>query len=106
MTLNNPIVWITKYRKPIVAGLVAERLRELIRQICQQNKVAIIKGHISKDHVHLLVFGSPSISASRLVQKLKGTTSHKLLQEFVHLRMQYRGSIYGHAVTLLLPQEQ
>ena len=85
------IVWITKYRKPIMVGPVAERLRELIRQICQQNEVTIVKGHISKDHVHLLVSGSPSLSVSRLVQKLKGTTSHKLLQEFVHLRKQYWG---------------
>lgn len=38
-----------------MVGPVAERLRELIRQICQQNEVTIIKGHISKDHVHLLV---------------------------------------------------
>ena len=100
------IVWITKYRKPIMVGPVAERLRELIRQICQQNEVTIIKGHISKDHVHLLVSVSPSMSVSRLVQRLKGTTSHKLLQEFVHLRKQYWGSIYGHVVILLLPQEQ
>ena len=71
------IVWITKYRKSIIVGPVAERLRELIRQICQQNEVTIIKGHISKDHVHLLVSRSPSMSVSRLVQKLKGTISHK-----------------------------
>jgi putative transposase len=31
------------------------------------------------------------MSVSRLVQRLKGTTSHKLLQEFVHLRKQYWG---------------
>lgn len=80
------IVWITKYRKPIMVGPVAERLRELIRQICRQNEATISKGHISKDHVHLSVFGSPSMSVGRLVQKLKGTASHKLLQEFAHLR--------------------
>ena len=85
------IVWITKYRKPIMVGPVAERLRELIRQISQQNEVTIIKGHISKDHVHLLVSSSPSLAVSRLVQKLKGATSHKLFQEFAHLRQQYWG---------------
>ncbi len=74
-----------------MVGPVVERLRELIRQICQQNEVTIVKGHISKYHVHLLVSSSPSLSVSRLVQKLKGTTSHKLLQEFVHLVKQYWG---------------
>jgi len=85
------IVWITKYRKPIMEGAVAERLRELIRQICQQNEVTIIKGHVSKDHLHILVSCSPSLSVSSLVQKLKGATSHKLFQEFSHLRRQYWG---------------
>lgn len=85
------IVWIPKYRKPIMEGAVADRLRELVRQICQQNEVTIIKGHISKDHIHILVSCSPSLVVSRLVQKLKGASSHKLFSEFAHLRKQYWG---------------
>ena len=72
-------------------GAVAERLRELIRQICQQNEVTIIKGHVSKDHIHILVSSSPSLAVSKLVQKLKGASSHKLFSEFAHLRKQYWG---------------
>ena len=49
------IVWITKYRKKVMSGVVAERGRELVRQICKENDVEIIKGHVSKDHVHLFV---------------------------------------------------
>lgn len=63
------IVWITKYRRPIMVGPVAERLRELIRQICQQNEVTIIKGHISKDHLHLLVSCSPSLAGKPFSSK-------------------------------------
>jgi putative transposase len=72
-------------------GPVAERLRELIRQICQQNEVTILKGHVSKDHIHILLSSSPSLSVSKLVQKLKGASSHKLFEEFAHLRKQYWG---------------
>lgn len=72
-------------------GAIADRLRELVRQICQQNEVTIIKGHISKDHIHILVSCSPSLAVSRLVQKLKGASSHKLFSEFAHLRKQYWG---------------
>ena len=85
------IVWISKYRKPIMIGPVAERLRELIRQICMQNEVTIIKGHVSKDHIHLLVSCPPSLAVSKIVQKLKGASSHKLFEEFAHLRKQYWG---------------
>ncbi len=85
------IVWITKYRKPVMTGQVAERLRDLIRQICQANDVVIVKGHVSKDHIHLLVSCRPNLSVSRLVQKLKGTSSYKLFQEFSHLKKKYWG---------------
>ena len=85
------IVWITKYRRPVLEGSVAELTRDLIRQICMQNEVIILKGHVSKDHIHILVSSSPSLSISRLVHKLKGTSSYKLFQEYAHLRKQYWG---------------
>jgi putative transposase len=85
------IVWTTKYHRPVLEGFVAERTREMIRQICLQNDVTIIKGHVSQDHIHVLVSSSPSISISRLVRKLKGSSSHKLFQEYTHLRKPYWG---------------
>ncbi len=40
------IVWITKYRKKVLSGIIAERVRELLREICKANDVEIIKGHV------------------------------------------------------------
>ena len=85
------IVWITKYRKGVMVGLVAERCRELIRQVCKENEVEILKGHISKDHVHLLVSVPPVLSVSKLVQLMKGRSSRKLLLEDKNLQKQYWG---------------
>jgi len=85
------LVWITKYRKPVMTGILAERLRELIRQICQENEVTIIKGHVSKDHVHLMVSSSPSIAISKLMQKLKGTSSYRMMREFEALKKTFWG---------------
>jgi len=62
------IVWITKYRKPVMTGEVGLRVRELIREICGNQEVTIMKGHISKDHVHLFVSIPPQVTISRLVQ--------------------------------------
>ena len=75
------IVWITKYRKKVMVGLVAERLRELIRGICKEHDVEILKGHVSKDHVHLFLSVPPHLAISKLVQYLKGKSSYKLLSE-------------------------
>jgi putative transposase len=85
------VVWITKYRKPVLAGKIAERARELIRGVCKNNETEILAGHISKDHVHLLVSMPPHLSVSKLVQYMKGYSSRKLLMENKDLNKQFWG---------------
>ena len=85
------LVWTTKYRKPVMRGDVGLRVREVIRQICREEEVDILKGHVSKDHVHLFASIPPQVTISRLVQRLKGKSSHSLLGEFAHLRKAFWG---------------
>jgi len=79
--LKAHVVWITKYRRPVLTGEVALRVRQLVREVCATEEVEILKGHVSKDHVHLLVGYPPQLAMSKLVQRLKGKSSHTLLQE-------------------------
>lgn len=85
------IVWITKYRKPVIVGEIAHRTRELIRMVCAANEVEIMAGHVGKDHIHLLVSVPPHLSASKLVQYIKGNTSRKLQMEYKELNKQFWG---------------
>jgi putative transposase len=85
------IVWITKYRKKVMLGMIAERTRELIRQICKEHEVEILRGHISQDHVHLFVSVPPHLAISKLVQYLKGKSSYKMLQENKQLSKEFWG---------------
>ena len=85
------LVWITKYRYPVLRQDIGQRLRELIRQFCSENDVYIIKGVVSKDHVHLYVSYPPQWSISNLMKRIKGMTSRKLQQEFPGLRKRYWG---------------
>lgn len=71
--------------------MVAERCRELIRQVCKEHEAEILKGHVSQDHIHLFVSVRPDISVSKLVQLMKGRSSRKLLQEDKNLQKQYWG---------------
>jgi putative transposase len=89
--LKYHLVWITKYRKPVLRGEIAIRLRELIRQTCQSLDVYIEKGHIATDHIHLLVSVPPYVSVSDLLQNLKGRSSRRMLQEFGELNRQFWG---------------
>lgn len=85
------IVWITKYRKKVMVGLLAERVRELLRGICKEYDVEILQGHVSKDHIHLFVSVPPHLAISKLVQYLKGKSSYKLLLENKQLSKAFWG---------------
>jgi REP-associated tyrosine transposase len=85
------LVWIPKYRKKILIGPVAIRVRDLIRQIGMEHDIQILSGKISHDHIHVFISYPPHQQVSKIVQWLKGTSSRVLLQEFPHLRKQLWG---------------
>ena len=84
-------VWTTKYRKELLTGQVGLRLRELVREICRTNDIEILQGHVAKEHVHILVSAPPNMSASKIMQYVKGKTSRKLMMEFRHLNKVFWG---------------
>ena len=84
-------VWITKYRKAILVGEVARRLRELVIEVCKANEIEILQGHVSREHVHLLVSAPPTVSPSKIMQYIKGKTSRKLMMEFSHIQKSFWG---------------
>jgi len=85
------IVWITKYRKKVLVGLVAERVRDLLRGICKEHEVEILKGHVSRDHIHLFVSVPPHLAISKLVQYMKGKSSYKLMMENKQISKEFWG---------------
>ena len=89
--LTAHLVWVTKYRYHVLRGEVQERCRELIMQICDAEDVKILKGVVSKDHIHMHIEYAPSKSISDLVKRMKGRSSRILQQEFPHLKKRYWG---------------
>jgi len=89
--LSVHIVWVTKYRYHVLKGDVQVRCRDLLVQICNSENVKILKGVVSKDHVHMHIEYPPSISISNLVKRLKGRTSIMLQKEFPELGKKYWG---------------
>lgn len=85
------VVWTTKYRYRVLSTKIARRVREVIREICRVNDIKIERGHISLDHVHMLVSIPPHISVSKFVQKVKGQSSRKMQMEFRELRQRFWG---------------
>ena len=85
------VVFTTKYRYRILSGKLARKARDLIRGICGELDVKIMKGHLSPDHIHMLVSVPPHLSVSKLMQYIKGKSSRKLQMEFGELKKTYWG---------------
>ena len=79
------LVWVPKYRRRVLRGAVAVRLRELFRQACEVNDWEIHGLAIQHDHVHMLLQTNPREAVARVVQLLKGGSSHAIRSEFPEL---------------------
>lgn len=76
--LSVHIVWCTKYRYKVLVGDIQKRCRAILIQVCEAEDIVILKGVVSKDHVHMHINYRPSHSVSEMVKKLKGRSSRKL----------------------------
>ena len=85
------LVWITKYRYPVLKGEIRLRVRELARQVCAELGVEIISGVLSTDHIHMFVSIPPRLSVSQVMQRIKGRTSRRIQMEFPVLRKKFWG---------------
>ena len=66
------VVWITKYRHKVLRGAIAERVRDVVREECRRQSVDILQGHVSADHVHVMLSIPPQVTISRLVTTVEG----------------------------------
>ena len=79
------LVWVPKYRKRILNGRLATRLKALFEQCAEVNGWEIHELNIQQDHVHMLVQLKPSLSVSKAVQLFKGGSSKIVREEFPEL---------------------
>jgi putative transposase len=86
-SLGYHLVWCPKYRRPVLGGRVADRLRELIAAKCVERGWSVEALEVMPEHVHLFTRCGPDASPARLAHQLKGATSRALRTAFPHLRL-------------------
>ena len=79
------LVWIPKYRRRLLQGKVAGRLRTFLYEACTVNWWWIEELKILPDHVHVLIQVQPTDTVAEVVGKLKGGTSYLLRRGFPEL---------------------
>ena len=84
--LHLHFVWCPKYRKRVLQGEVASRLKELLTVKAEELSVFIEGLEVMPDHVHLFVSVPPTDAPQFFVNQFKGYTSRVLREEFPVLR--------------------
>ena len=79
----------------MLRGEVAERVRAIVREECQKAGVDILPGHISPDHVPVMISLPPHLTSSRLSQRMQGKRSYRLLAAFPQRRKRFWGRQVG-----------
>jgi len=84
--MNYHFIWCSKYRRPVLARKVKERLEVLIREKVGQLGCRVMTLTIGKDHIHLFVQANPKLSPNTIIGQVKAYTSRILRREFSELR--------------------
>ncbi|TRD16119.1 IS200/IS605 family transposase [Palleronia caenipelagi] len=84
-------MWCTKYRHKVLQGPMRERVREIIRQSCDEIGVHNVRGALARDHVHMFLSIPPKLALSQVMQRIKGRASRRIQMEFPEVRKRYWG---------------
>ena len=72
------LVFVAKYRRKVFTKDILEDLKEIFSKICKDFEAELVEFEGEHDHVHLLVNYPPKVPVSKLVNSLKGASSHRI----------------------------
>ena len=79
-------MWIPKYRKRILFGLIETSFKKLLREKILSLGLNSEVIECMPDHVHLFIKSYPNCNIPFIVKMLKGFTSRRLRQELPQLK--------------------
>jgi putative transposase len=88
--IQYPFVFVTQYRYQVLKGDIALKIRDLIRQTGEAFEIEILKGVVSKDHIHIWGSAPPNLVLSEIImRRIKGRSTTKLFEAYPELRKRY-----------------
>src|SRR5215212_9886425 len=85
-SLKYHLVWCPKYRRPVLVGDVAARLKALLAEKAAELGATLHAMEVMPDHVQLFVESDPTRAPAHIAAQFKGYTSQVLRREFGSLR--------------------
>ena len=80
--LKAHIVLVTKYRKQLLKGTIADDVKQKILDLCNSNGWNIIAMETDKDHIHFLIGYDTTYRVCDIVKVIKQQTTYHLWQKY------------------------
>ncbi|HGF7575052.1 TPA: IS200/IS605 family transposase [Enterococcus hirae] len=80
------LVWCVKYRHDILYGHVDIDVKQLLKQIADDNNVKIMEMESVKDHIHLLIECTPQHYIPSIVKAFKGVSARFLFKKHPEIK--------------------
>lgn len=80
------LIFVVKYRKQLLLGELGAFVKLKIIDIAKYSEFEVEEVEIDKDHIHILLTISPTISVSSYVRRIKQSTTQSVWSEFKWLK--------------------
>lgn len=103
------IVFVPKYRKKSIYGVLRKEIGGIFRDLCRQYEVELIEGHAMSDHIHMLLMIPPKHSVAHTVGFLKGKSAIRIFREYQQVKRNFTGRHFwarGYCVSTVGLDEQ
>lgn len=85
------IIWIPKYRKKTLFRQLRQYLGQVFRDLARSRESEVIEGHLSQDHVHMLISIPPKYSVAQVVGYIKGKSAIHIARNYIGQRRNFTG---------------
>ena len=79
--LTYHIVFVTKYRKPVINDEISEFLKGHIGYLCTRFDAELLTAETDRDHIHMLISMPPKVAPAGLIRVLKTQTAREIHQD-------------------------
>ena len=76
------IIFCPKYRRKVLREPIAERFKQIVMSMQEEQNFYVLGMEVMPDHVHLLLDIDPTIGVNVVVARIKGKTAHILNREY------------------------
>ncbi len=79
------IIFCPKYRRKVLREPIAERFKQIVISMQEEQNFYVLGMEVMPDHVHMLLDIDPTIGVNVVIARIKGKTAHILNREFPEL---------------------